>query len=155
VVAALTDLRCEGLIGGIAIAGNLDTWKAAKAANIPATLLQIENSPFNRNLATARMLPPTAKPVTTITHSVFGVAGALAELCSQFRSQPKLRQKLLALRYTNEESLPRLLLDYAFASNPTGIVLVSAFSREHLQECAASACREPDLQLKRNLDELV
>lgn len=129
VIRALSDLRAEGLAARIAIAGSPEVFAAARAAGLPADTLQTAHSPFDKGLASA---PADA---FTISHSVFGVAGALDKLK---RVPP---DRLAAAGFADAASA---LLTYAFAANPNGVVLASSYAPGHLAKNAEAASVTPD-----------
>lgn len=140
VIRALDDIKAEGLAGRIAIAGAPDVFAAARKAGLPADTLQTAHSPFDKGLANA---PSDA---FTVSHSVFGVAGALDRL----RRVPA--DRLAAAGFTDA---PSALLAYAFAANPNGVVLASSYAPDHLAKNAAAASLTPDTSVLARLDSLI
>jgi hypothetical protein len=79
-----------------------------------------------------------------ITHSVFGFDGKLDRLRRAFRQDAELRRAVDALGRNGHAAIfPGILLDYAFAANPKGVVLLSSFAPQHLALNAAAAACEP------------
>ena len=146
VIAALGDLKDQGLAAQIAVAGPVDVCLAAIEAGIPIDVLQIANSPFNRGLEMIAGRVPF-----TIAHSVFGVGGAL-DAMKRFLKSPEARELVAGLGYADAA---QLLLDYAFAANPNGVVIASSYSAAHLAANAAAAARQPDPALVSRVDDLV
>ncbi|BCW89861.1 hypothetical protein sos41_30290 [Alphaproteobacteria bacterium SO-S41] len=144
VIAALTDLRDQGLAARIGVAGSPDVIAAARAAGLPVDVAQVANSPFARNLTALK-----GAPAFTVTHSVFGVAGALDALKRVARQKPE------AIKALDTDDLPALLLDYAFAVNPEGVVITSNYAAGHLAANAAVASRAPDVSLVAKVDALI
>ncbi len=140
VIRALHDIKSEGLAARIAIAGAPEVFAAARAAGLPADTLQTAHSPFEKGLAAA------GPDVFTISHSVFGVAGALDRL----KRLPI--ERLNAAGFSDPASA---LLAYAFAANPGGVVLASSFTPAHLAANLAAARRAPDLSAISRLDALL
>jgi aryl-alcohol dehydrogenase-like predicted oxidoreductase len=146
VIAAICDLKDQGLAAQIAIAGSVEVCVAALDAGLPVDVAQVANSPFNRNLNRIAGRVPF-----TIVHSVFGVAGAL-DAMKRFLKSPEARGMVAQLGY---DDAAQLLLDYAFAANPNGVVIASSYSAAHLAANAAAASRVPDADLVRRVDEMV
>lgn len=140
VIRALDDIKTEGLAARIAIAGDPAVFTAAIKAGLPADTLQTAHSPFFNGLAAA------SPGVFTITHSVFGVAGALERL---------KRMPQAMLKNAGFENAVTALLSYAFASNPSGVVLASSFALPHLEANAAAANAPPDPSAVARLDALL
>lgn len=155
VIAALVDLKREGLIAQIGIAGSLDVYRSARAAGLPATVFQAANAPFERMTAALTRLLPSETPETVVTHSVFGVDGALDMLKTALR-QPEVARHIEHLGYSaTVEGRARLLIDYAFAANPRGVVLTSAYAPHHLAMNVAAAARAPQLHLVSAVDAIL
>ena len=76
-----------------------------------------------------------------ITHSVFGVEGALAQARERLRRDEGRRRQLRELGHDGapEQVAAEVLLDRAFASNPDGVVLASMFGLDHLKLNVARA----------------
>ncbi|MFT3809186.1 MAG: aldo/keto reductase [Micropepsaceae bacterium] len=129
VIRALDDIKSEGLAARIAIAGAPEIFAAAREAGLPADTLQTANSPFVKGLAAA------PADTFTITHSVFGVAGALDKL---------KRLPESTLRAAGFPTAADALLTYAFAANPDGVVLTSAYAPAHLAANTEAASTAPD-----------
>lgn len=140
VIRALSDIRAEGLAARIAIAGSPEVFAAARAAGLPADTLQTAHSPFDKGLSLA---PADA---FTISHSVFGVAGALDKL----KRVPL--DRLAAAGFPDAASA---LLTYAFAANPNGVVLASSYAPGHLAKNAEAAATPPDATALSRLEALL
>jgi len=140
VIRALDDIKSEGLAARIAIAGDPAIFTAAKAAGLPADTLQTAHSPFTDGLKDA------GQGIFTITHSVFGVSGALDRL----KRLPEATLK--AAGFDNAASA---LLAYAFAANPNGVVLTSSFTSSHLAANAQAASAQPDPSVVPRLEKLI
>ncbi len=140
VIRVTNDLRAEGLVARIAIAGSPEIFAAALKAGLPADTLQTAHSPFDKGLASA---PADA---FTISHSVFGVAGALDKLK---RVAP---DRLTAAGFPDAASA---LLTYAFAANPNGVVLASSYAPGHLAANAQAASVPPDTTALSRLESLL
>lgn len=140
VIRALDDIKAEGLAARIAIAGDPEIFAAARAAGLPADTLQTANSPFVKGLL------GVSAGTFTVTHSVFGVAGALDRL---------KRLPESALRTAGFPTAADALLTYAFAANPNGVVLTSAYAPSHLAANAAAASAPPDASAITRLEALL
>jgi aryl-alcohol dehydrogenase-like predicted oxidoreductase len=137
VVRALEDAKRAGKIAAVGIAGSFDVFLAARRAGLDADVMQVENSPFVPNAAAAAALPEASRPRFLVTHSVFGVEGALE------------RVRALVARGAVSGDPARLLLDYAFASNSAGVVLASTYKPRHLAAAADAADRFDAAAAKR------
>lgn len=135
IIEAMGDVLDQGLVKQVGIAGSVEAFAAARTAGMPATIAQIANDPFDRALERL----PQPRPFT-ITHSVFGVSGALDAL-SAAMDNPTTRVRLGAVGYRDPAAL---LLDYAFAANPGGVVLASSYNAAHLMMNTAAASVPPD-----------
>lgn len=140
VIRALDDIKAQGLAARIAIAGSPEVFAAARAAGLPADTLQTAHSPFDKGLAAA------PADVFTVSHSVFGVAGALDRL----KRVPA--EKLAAAGFPDAASA---LLAYAFASNPNGVVLASSYAPGHLAKNTTAASADPDPAILERLEALL
>jgi aryl-alcohol dehydrogenase-like predicted oxidoreductase len=147
VARAIADVRDQGLAARIAIAGSPAVCRAAATSGFPFDVAQVANSPFEPGLAQIA----TAVPFT-ISHSVFGVAGALSKLRELLKASASARTELASLGYTDPAAL---LMAYAFAANPKGIVLASGYTAGHLAANAAAASAAPDPMLVAKVDGLV
>jgi aryl-alcohol dehydrogenase-like predicted oxidoreductase len=155
VIAALVDMKRQGLVTHIGIAGSLDVYRAARAAGLPATVVQTANSPFEPVTAALTRLAPYEVPDAVVTHSVFGVGGALDALKVALR-RPEIAREIGRLGYAaTAEGRARLLIDYAFAANPRGVVLTSAYAPHHLAMNAAAAARAPQLHVVPTVDAIL
>ena len=70
-----------------------------------------------------------------VTHSILGVGGAKDTIVRRLNSQPDLLERLKECGYRGavERIAVDLLMDRAFTTNPTGVVLASMFSEHHLE----------------------
>ena len=141
VIRALCDLKDEGLAALIGVAGTPEAIRAAERAGLPVDVAQTAHSPFAPGLR-----PLLGMHAFTVTHSVFGVGGALAALKTAAKRDTALLERL------GYDDLPRLLLDYAFAANPRGVVIASSFAEGHLAANVAAASRAPVAGLVEKVD---
>ena len=133
ILAALEKVKTRGQARYLALAGSFQA--AEKAAVIPDfSILQLADPPTAPPLP--RLRRQLERPVGFITHSVFGVAGAKAQLMSKLAANPKLLKILAEGGFGNSAEIAtnHLLLQRAFVSNPNGVVLASMFSGNHLEE---------------------
>ncbi len=139
---ALHDVRRQGLALAIGVASDAAAFASAREAGLDADAAQFANDPFGRQARAASALDP--QPRAIVLHSVFGVAGALDRVRAAW-SRQDAAARLAALGYADARTgAPRLLLDYAFASNPAGVVLASGFAPAHLAANVAAASAAPD-----------
>lgn len=143
VIRALADIKSQGLAKQIGIAGSIEAFNAAREAGLDAAIAQIANDPFDRAIDHLAMPRPF-----TVTHSVFGVAGALDHL-KKLMNSAEMRLRFAGIGYGDPSAL---LLDYAFAANPSGIVLASSYGAGHLATNVAAAALPPDPALMERLD---
>jgi len=147
VARAVADIRDQGLAARTAIAGSAEVCTAAAAQGFPFDIAQVANSPFDPGIAAAAAAAPF-----TVTHSVFGVAGALSKLRDVMKNDPAFHDAIAALGY---EDPAALLMAYAFAANPRGVVVASGYAAGHLAANVAMASRVPDPDLVAAVDRLI
>jgi aryl-alcohol dehydrogenase-like predicted oxidoreductase len=136
---ALEDAVRSGKVRHIGVAGSVAA--AAAALDWPDTvsILQLADSPEEAPLP--RLRAATSRPPAFITHSVFGVSGAMAAAEAALAARPALRARIAEAGYARSERqmIADLLLDRALASNHQGVVLVSMYDPHHLAANAARA----------------
>jgi hypothetical protein len=155
VLRALESVLASGKARAVTVAGELDAALAGAGLGAPFSIMQLADDPLDPPLPHVRS---RAKgPLNFITHSVFGVDGALAQLEQIVKSDPECRQLLQDAGYEGElrGAIADLLLDRAFASNPGGVVLTSMFSPKHLQTNTDRASRAPSAQSVALVEKLV
>ncbi len=152
-IRALNDAKREGLAVRIAIAGSLESFITAKAAGLAVDVLQIGNSPFDGHSEQVRRTALAGDFV--VTHSAFGSGAALVRLRKLVREDAELRRGLERIGRGYATDLPRLLLDYAVAANPNGVVLFSSFAPRHFASNEAAVGREPVAGLVAEVDGLL
>lgn len=157
VAAALVEARDAGRIGAIGIAGELSVYLAARRARLPVDVLQVANSPFLALSRRIAAIEPEMKPRFMVTHGVFGVDGALERLTLLAKRDTATAERIAALGYDGPpaRAVSNLLLDFAFAANPGGVVLTSAYGSGHLAGNAAAASRAPDPRLVPTVEGLL
>lgn len=145
---ALAGVRREGLAAQIGLAGASGVFVEAMRNGFPDCVAQIAASPFD---------PPAEQvsvaqrpPLALITHSVLGVAGAMQRLTAHM-ADPELAALARARALPDGAVGARnLLLDYAFAANPGGVVLLSSFDPRHLTDNVRAAAATPDVAFARD-----
>ncbi len=147
VARAFADVRDQGLAARIAIAGSAAVCRAASASGFPFDVAQVANSPFERGLADIGAVAPF-----TVTHSVFGVSGALSKLRDLLKADDGMRARIETLGYNDPAAL---LMAYAFAANPAGVVLASGYAAGHLTANARAATTAPNPDLVAQVDALI
>lgn len=143
VLRALEMIVASGKARYLSVGGTLPACRAAVGPSLPFGLVQFADDP--RLAALAQVQAAAARPVATITHSVFGVAGAHERLVARLRLEPEAVRRLEAAGYGGdvEAAASALLLDRAFASNASGVVLASMFSERNLRFNLDRASRPP------------
>lgn len=143
ILRVLETILSSGKARHLSVGGTLAACRAAVGPNLPFGVVQFADDP--RLSALAEIQAAAARPVATITHSVFGVAGAHERLVARLRSEPAAARRLEAAGYGGgaETAAAALLLDRAFASNASGVVLASMFSERNLRFNLDRASRPP------------
>lgn len=142
--AALEDLRAQGLLRAIAVAGDFDACAVGLNSSDAFGVAQLADPPGEGG-AVARLRAAIARPFSTVTHSVLGVGGAAETLTRRIGQDSALAA---ALRAHGFEGAPRAvaaetLLRRAFTLNSEGVVLMSMFSGDHLAGNLAAAAAPP------------
>lgn len=131
----------KGLVRAISIAGDPDSIATAVRAGRPVALAQFPDTPLTD--AAARLRAELVPPPLFVTHGVFGsgITEALAGIA------PQRRADLAALAARHGIDLAKsphdLLLRFAFANNPDGVVIISMFDVRHIERNVAVACQPP------------
>lgn len=139
--AALGMIVEKGYARTIGIAGERAIAEQGIKADPLYRMTQYADGPFEAHLAKQQAL--------RVTHSVFGVGGALSKLSSALANNPVLLGKLqdLGLSGTSSDIAAGALMDYALSNNRDGVVLTSMFRPEHLAFNGAHADRAPNENL--------
>lgn len=156
--AALVDMVTAGKVGRVGLA--TDALIAAEIMRADRgeiyTVVQCPNSifgPLSEDLAAA--LRGTG---SLITHSALGNTGRLAALSMRLANHPPVSAALreLGCDPSTPEGLAHVLLSWALAANPDGVVLVSTTSRQRLEANCATAMQPTALppELARRLIEI-
>lgn len=152
IIAALEAAVRRGQAGMIGVAGTLDVGCAAVAASLVYRLVQCA-SPGDA-AGRARLAALSAAGILTVTHSVYGIGGALDEVSRRLATDRQFAAELAAMGV--EGPPPRaaadLLLRQALAVNDRGVVLVTSFHPAHLARNVAVAAAPIDHRLAAILD---
>ncbi|MFO6448126.1 aldo/keto reductase [Erythrobacter sp. NE805] len=136
---ALEDAVAAGKVRHVGVAGSVESAEAALAWPETFTILQLADAPHEAPLP--RLRAAASRPPAFITHSVFGVGGAMAAAETALAANPALRTRLAEAGYAggDRQVIADLLLDRALASNCEGVVLVSMYDPAHLAANVARA----------------
>ncbi|HYP57986.1 MAG TPA: aldo/keto reductase [Beijerinckia sp.] len=133
----------KGYVRQVSIAGRPDAILAGAGASTVFSAAQFPENMFDQAADGLRAaLPPEIQPFF-ITHCVFG-KGALERLAHLLTTKGgQLASLASQLGYNPPTIAADLLLDYAFAKNPAGVVLLSMFSLAHIELNCGRASRAP------------
>jgi len=148
IVQMLERLIAQGKTRMAGIAGSLEAGLSGISTPHIYRVLQLANNPFERNLETARSNIAKTHDLTFITHTVFGAFNALERLRSTLEGSQRARQIAVAAGYEGnaDEQAAALLADYAFATNRSGITLVSMLKRKHVEFAMRRIEKQIDLE---------
>lgn len=134
VLRALDAVVSKGYARAICFAGDPDVALAAVASSELFRILQFANNLFTPNLALAKQRLHANRAVAFVTHSVFGHEGSFDALSAMIEKDAAKRGLMDSAGYrdTPQKAAAAFLLDFALASNPDGVVLVSMLQRQHL-----------------------
>lgn len=135
IIRCLADLVSSGKVGGLSVAG---TPQAARAAAEPFSFVQFANDPVARQLSLVKL--PAGRFV--LTHSVFNPQ-SIDAIGSALRDQEWPRRKP-----------GELLLNWAFAQNPDGVVLCSMTDPRNLEANCRLAATPVNLESAALVDSL-
>lgn len=146
VLRALESVLAAGKARRISIASSVSAVLAGMEASDVFSVAQVANNVSQRDLAAILPGLPAARPITTVTHTVFGADGLADRLTNTLRSNPNLEKMLHDAGYRGDaRQMARAFLpDFAFASNQNGVVLLSMFSVGNLQANIARLYEAPD-----------
>lgn len=145
VMRGLSDVLDQGMATRIAIAGTERDFATARQRGFPIDVAQLASSPF----APVRPHLFYDDAVFPVLHSVLGVGGSLGRLQELLARDPTVRNAMRELGYSEPEAL---LLAYAFATNPNGVVLMSSFNPPHLRTNQVAAGRTPAPGLAKQIE---
>ncbi len=152
--AALQALVAKGKLRAVSIAGPLAAISAAAEAGRQPDVVQFRESPFMGAADAVRKLPWAREPLLS-THGVIG-SGAL-ERIRGFDAAKRARLEAFARRWgiASDRWEPESLMRFAFANNPTGLVLCSMFAERHLEANVAVAAWQPDPRYAKEFLEIL
>lgn len=135
ILAVLERIVRSGKAKTISIASSLEAGLLGVAHSSIYQVIQVANNPFEPSLEEAAKRQPPERPITFVTHSAYGVFGALDRLRELIESNAIRLQVLREAGYrgSSEEIAAAFLADYALATNRHGITLFSMFKKEHLE----------------------
>jgi aryl-alcohol dehydrogenase-like predicted oxidoreductase len=138
---ALQAMVDKGYARIIGIAGDRPAAEQGVAAFPLYRMVQHADGPFEP--------PLTSHGALRVTHSVFGVGGALSKLTQAVATDEGLRVKLAEFGFTGSSSeiAATALMDFALSNNTSGVVLASMFRPEHLAFNIDRANRSPNPEL--------
>ena len=135
ILGALERIVRLGKAKTISIASSLETGLLGVAHSNVYGIVQVANNPFQPSLAQAAERSPIGRPITFVTHSVYGAFGALHQLYDMIESNATKRLILRDEGYSGNTEVvaAAFLADYALATNRAGITLFSMLRKEHLE----------------------
>jgi aryl-alcohol dehydrogenase-like predicted oxidoreductase len=135
VLRALEKVITAGFARTVSIAGDWEVAVHAVEASEQIQILQIANSPFVPNLRYAEERLPGDRPVSFVSHSVYGHLGALDKLTAILEKDSGTNKLMKSHGYAGPSSAmaAAFLLDFALAANPQGVVLLSMYQPSHLR----------------------
>lgn len=135
IIRALEDVVSSGKARTISVASTLDSGLKAIDRSDVYGIVQVPNNPFEPNLQKATAQHSINSPITFVTHSAYGCAGALDRLLGFLLRTPKAMAAVRELGYVGSphEVSAAMLIDFALSDNRKGVTLVSMFKQKHLQ----------------------
>lgn len=144
--AILRELRRiidKGYVRCVAIAGTPGAIAAGARAPGIYKIAQLADNPFSQSVARVKSMLTGEAKFFFVTHSVFGL-GAHERLSHLLVGDGgRLGALASQLAYGPPFMASEMLLDYAFAANPDGVVLTSMLSQAHIDMNCARADRRP------------
>jgi aryl-alcohol dehydrogenase-like predicted oxidoreductase len=133
VLRALDNVISKGYARAISLAGDLDVALAAVVLSERFRVIQFANNLFAPNVALAKQQLPANRAVGFVTHGVYGHDGSLDALAAMIAKQADKRALMDCMGYcdTPRKASAAFLLDFALASNPEGVVLLSMYQPQH------------------------
>jgi aryl-alcohol dehydrogenase-like predicted oxidoreductase len=134
VLRALDNVISKGYARAISLAGDLVVALAAVALSERFRILQFSNTLFAPNIVLAKQQLPASRAVGFVTHSVYGHGGSLDALVAMIEREACKRRLMYSAGYgdTPRKAAAAFLLDFALATNPDGVVLLSMYQPQHL-----------------------
>lgn len=129
IIRAVERVVQDGKARAISVAGNLEAGMTALDESLPYRFVQIANTPLEPNLA--KLQARAHRHRTFVTHGTFS---GLDRVVAKLNARKEILVALgdLGYRGSPTEIAVAFLADYAFATNSTGVTLVSMFKKEHL-----------------------
>ena len=147
--AILRELRGvldKGYVRCVAIAGAPEALAAGARATELYKIAQLSDNPFSQTIARVKNAPEGGSGGAKfffVTHGVFGM-GAQERLSHLLVGDGgRLGALASQLAYGPPFMASEMLLDYAFAANPEGVVLATMFTQSHIDMNCARAARQP------------
>lgn len=146
VLRTLESVLASGKARKISIASTVSAARAGVAATPLYGAIQLANNPYEPNLAALHAAVPPGRAIQTITHTVFGASGMAERLAAAISASDALAGALRDAGYAGNPRAQAIafLPDFAFATNPDGVVLMSMFGAGHLNDAVARIARAPD-----------
>jgi aryl-alcohol dehydrogenase-like predicted oxidoreductase len=140
--AILRELRRmieKGYVRCLAIAGSAEAIAAGARASEHYKIAQLRDDPFARTAAGVKGALASDASFFFVSYSVFGALDRLADLL--VGGGGRLGALASQLGYGPPFMASEMILDYAFAANPEGVVLASMFTPAHIEMNCARAAR--------------
>jgi len=143
ILRELQGIMNKGYVRCIAIAGAPEAIVAGARAADLYKIAQLPENPFSQTVARVKDALGADAKLFFVTHSVFGM-GAHERLSHLLVGDGgRLGALASQLAYGPPFMASEMLLDYAFATNPEGVVLASMFTQAHIDMNSARAARPP------------
>jgi aryl-alcohol dehydrogenase-like predicted oxidoreductase len=153
VVRALDNVVNKGYARSISLAGDINVALAAVVLSERVSIIQVANNPFAPNVALVKRQLPAGRSVGFVTHSVYGQDGSLDTLAAMIEKEADKRSLMHSAGYRDapREAAAAFLLDYALASNPDGVVLLSMYQPRHFSFNLGRLTASPPPEVVLNL----
>jgi hypothetical protein len=135
------------------LAGDLVVALAVVAGSERFRIIQFANNLFAPNVVLAKRQLPANRTVGFVTHSVYGHQGALDALVAIIKKEASQRALMNSAGYsgTPQNAAAAFLFDWALASNPDGVVLLSMFQPQHFRFSLSRLTKSPPAEVVLNL----
>lgn len=133
VLRCLEDMKIRGMVRAISVAGDLEAAERALEIGTFYDLIQIAADPGGKYLPSIKQRIP--QTMSIVTHSVLGLNSELTLLCKLINEgaiDMQHAQDILGGVVEKKDLAATLLVRSALSANPSGITLMSMFSRDHL-----------------------
>ena len=153
VLRALDQVISKGYARAISLAGDLVVALAAVALSKRFRIIQFANNLLAPNIALAKQQLPANRGVGFVTHSVYGHDGSLETLAAMIEKDVGKRALMDSAGYreTPRKAAAAFLLDFALASNPDGVVLLSMYQPQHFSFNLSRLTTSPPAEVVLNL----